>query len=459
MPHSSARAKAPTPRRVEVNPARQLAHRVLVRIDRARAFSNLALNAALRRSQLAATDRALATDLVYGVCRRQNTLDWFAQQHSDRPVASLHVEVRALLRLAAYESLFRSRAQAFVVGSQYTELARAVEHEGVARFVNAICRKLTSSSPLLPCLEASPLEHLTLAHSHPRWLVERWLPRFGVDECLALCRANNKPSPLTIRVNTLKTTVNEVGAALRLGGARVEPGRLHPLALRVNGGALERMPGFDDGWFVAQSEASMLIAEALQPQPGEVVLDACAAPGGKTTHLAALMNNRGRIFAIEQHASRAKALRKACARAGVRIVDCHVADFRQFVSGAGLDGKIDRCLIDAPCSGTGALRRKPDLRWRLRAEQIVELAELQSALLQAAARIVRPGGVLVYSTCSMEPEENEEMIVRFLARHDDYTAQPLDFLPLPCDNDGFVRTSPAHHDTDGMFIARLRRRQ
>lgn len=443
--------------KVTASPARQLAHRVLVRIECDCAFANLALSAALRKTGLAANDRALVTDLVYGVCRRLNTLDWFAQQHSNRPLDSLKPAVRALLRLAAYESLFRSREHAFVVGSQYTELARTVAHEGVARFVNAICRKLTSSPPQFPPLEASPLEHLTLAHSHPRWLVERWLPRFGVEACLALCRANNTPSPVTIRVNTLKTTMTEAEAALQRAGVTVKRGDLHALALRVDGGALDRMPGFADGWFVAQSEASMLIAEALQPLPGETVMDACAAPGGKTTHLAALMDNRGSVLAVEQHASRARALRSACARAGASNVDYRVADFR--VLARSVNGQADRCLLDAPCSGTGALRRKPDLRWRLQPEHLAELTKLQGELLDAAACVLKREGVLVYSTCSMEPEENEEVLHRFLAGHDDFETQPLDFLPVPCDHAGFVRTSPATHDTDGMFIARLRRRK
>ncbi len=430
--------------RTQVSPARRLALDVLVRIERDLAFANLVLNAALRPAQLQPNDAALTTDLVMSVCRRRNTLDWWIDQHASRPVGSLEAPIRATLRLAAYEAWQRPPEQAFVVGSQYTELARAIAHEGVARFVNAVCRKLTAAPPRLPPDRDAP--GIALAHSHPQWLVERWLRQFGIDQTRAMCAANNHSPMIELRVNPLRASREQVERAITAIVDRQDepPVRAsHPLSLRVRGGRVDALPGFAEGWFVAQGLGSVLVAEALAPQPGETVVDACAAPGGKTTHLGALMENRGRLIAVELHEARLRLVRESCARTGVIITEFHAGDFRDFAGSFG--SGADRILLDVPCSGTGTLRRKPDLRWRLRPEQIAELAALQVELLSAAAGIVKPGGVIVYSTCSVEFEENEGLIAEWLAGHEGFTLEAQD------------RTWPNVHDTDGMFWTRLRK--
>jgi 16S rRNA (cytosine967-C5)-methyltransferase len=294
-------------------------------------------------------------------------------------------------------------------------------------------------------------------HSHPAWLVRRWVHRFGPDRTEELLRLSKRPSPLVIRTNALRASREELKASLEAERTEVVPTPWSPLGLEIHSGAeLRSLKAYQAGWFLVQDEAAQLIGFLLDPRPGEAVLDACAAPGGKATHLAALMRNSGTVLALESDPGRIGRVRENSERLGTTIVKPVLADAITYRA-----GPFDKVLIDAPCSGLGVLRRHPDGRWSKREDLIRERAEVQREILKNCASLLKPGGALVYATCTTEPEENEEIIASFLEaasgafRIDD----PRPFLPeqarILADKDGYFRTFPAAPEMDGFFGARL----
>ncbi|HLT58798.1 MAG TPA: 16S rRNA (cytosine(967)-C(5))-methyltransferase RsmB [Limnochordales bacterium] len=437
--------------------SRQAAVDILTLIEERDAYAGLALDAQLVRRGLPPAARAYVTEVVYGVLRWRGTLDWMLGQCSHRPLAELAPAVRNLLRLAAYEVRFLDTVPAPVACHAAVELAKARHHRGVAAFVNGVCRELARRQAAddwpWPDMATDPVAALAVRTSHPPWLVARWIQRFGLEEARALCEANNAPPPLHLRVNILKATRAQVAARLREQGLQVEEGPWAPQALRVKGlGRVAEHPDFRSGLFTVQDEGAQLVSHALDPQPGERVIDLCAAPGGKTTHLAELMRDRGEVVAVDVHPRKLPLVARAAARLGINIISALAAD------GRALPGKLPpahRVLVDAPCTGLGVLRRRPDLRWRKQPDELLPLAQLQGQLLAAAAQLVMPGGVIVYSTCSTEPEETTDVMRAFLSAHHDFVPAPL---PLP----QYVPAGqlggwlyPHRHGTDGFFIARL----
>ena len=410
-----------------VSPARRAAFAVVRRVFEQGAYADRALHGEAR--DLDPRERALAMQLAFGTVQRRLTLDHVIEQLA-RPVGELDARTLAALRLGLYQLVFLDGAAPHAVVAESVELAKG--SSGGHKLVNAVLRRATREPPVLPA-DDTPAG-AAIAHSYPPWLVELWWERFGADETRALLRAGNEPGELALRANTLVTTRDELAPALPVPTASA--GDELPEGLLVEG-------RFDahahelwrEGAYVAQSRASMLVARALDPQPGERVLDLCAAPGGKTTHLAALMENRGEIVAVERHAGRARALRRTCARVRATNVEVSVADAAQFTTAE----PFDRVLVDPPCSGLGTLQGHPDLRWRSSPEAIEQLAETQSAILRAGIAALRPGGTLVYSTCTLSPRENEEQVAGTGLRVES------ERLVLP------------HRDrTDGFYIARLR---
>ncbi|HEV7883701.1 MAG TPA: 16S rRNA (cytosine(967)-C(5))-methyltransferase RsmB, partial [Solirubrobacteraceae bacterium] len=379
-----------------VSPARRAAFAVVRRVFEQGAYADRALHGEAR--DLDPRERALAMQLAFGTVQRRLTLDHVIEQLA-RPVAELDARTLAALRLGLYQLVFLDGAAPHAVVAESVELAKG--SSGGHKLVNAVLRRATREPPVLPA-DDTPAG-AAIAHSYPPWLVELWWERFGADETRALLRAGNEPGELALRANTLVTTRDELAAALPVpttpAGDELPEGLV--VAGRFDAHAHEL---WREGAYVAQSRASMLVARALDAQPGERVLDLCAAPGGKTTHLAALMENRGEIVAVERHAGRAGALRRTCERVRAANVEVSVADAAQFTTAE----PFDRVLVDPPCSGLGTLQGHPDLRWRSSPEAIERLAETQSAILRAGVAALRPGGTLVYSTCTLSPRENEE---------------------------------------------------
>ncbi|HEY8450023.1 MAG TPA: 16S rRNA (cytosine(967)-C(5))-methyltransferase RsmB, partial [Bacillota bacterium] len=335
-----------------------------------------------------------------------------------------------------------------------------------AGFVNGVLRAIARARSTLPWPDPAqdPVRYLSVRHSHPEWLVRRYLERLGRAETEQLLEANNAAPALTLRVNRLRAEPEQVARALRGAGYQVEAGRYLPEALRVRAQtAPDRLPGFDEGWFTPQDEAAMLVTHVLDPAPGGRVVDACAAPGTKTTHIAEYMGDEGTVVALDVDPERLHRVDENARRLGLRSVRSQVGDARRAAQLLGVEW-ADRVLVDAPCSGLGTLARRPDLRWRKRPEDIPALAELQGQILDGCAPLVRPGGVLVYSTCTTEPEENEQVIAAFLERWPVFrpASGVWDRIKLPAGADleaegKGLQLWPHRHGTDGFFIAKLER--
>ncbi|OLC34543.1 MAG: 16S rRNA (cytosine(967)-C(5))-methyltransferase [Candidatus Rokubacteria bacterium 13_1_40CM_4_69_5] len=441
------------------SPARAAAARVLERVLTDGAFADLALEAELGRRKLSARDAALATELVYGTLRWQRYLDWILAPHSRRPLDALDPAPLVLLRLTAYQIACLERVPAFAAVNDAVSLARRGAKPGVAEFVNAVLRSLARRGlrEREPKPPADPVDALATRCSFPTWLAARWVARYGVGEAEALMRALNKRPPLTLRANTLRTTREALAGRLeKEEGLAARPTVHAPEGLVAgHGGRPGDWRAFADGACAVQDEASMLVARLLEPQPGETVADVCAAPGTKTTHLAQLMDNRGRVLAFDPQPARLALVGEAAARLGVTIVQTLGGTVETLAPEFG--AACDAVLVDAPCSNLGVLRRNPEVKWRRRPEDLLASAARQGAILAAAATMVRPGGRLVYATCSLEPEENDDVARAFLAARPDFRLDPASAFPLPLDPDGVLRCWPDRHDTDGFTAVRFRR--
>jgi 16S rRNA (cytosine967-C5)-methyltransferase len=393
----------------DVSPARVAAHRVLVRVLTEGAYADRALHGEAR--ELSARDRALAKQLAFGAVQRRLTLDHVIAQRTSR---ELEPSVRAALQLGLFQLLFLDGVAPYAAVAEAVELAKPSPGH---RLVNAVLRRVAQDGVELPS-DATP-QGAAIRHSHPEWLVRMWWDELGAGETRALLAADNQPAELALRVNTLAA------------GAQLDdvPGRREGDTILVDGGFdAFAHPGWKAGWFTPQSRASQRVAPALAPQPGERVLDLCAAPGGKTTHLAALMQGEGEVVAVERHAGRAEALRRTCERLHATNVTVVCADATSYRDDRG----FDRVLLDPPCSGLGTLRSHPDLRWRASPGAIARLAALQDALLETARAALRPGGpqTLVFSVCTISRAEER---LRGTSRW---------------------RTLPHRDGTDGFYIAR-----
>jgi len=448
--------------------AREVALRLLTRIEQEAAYANLALGDWLNRSGVTGPDRGLATELVYGGLRHRLTLDWVIDQFSTTPTAKMTPWIRNILRQGVYQLLFLDRIPVNAAVSESVELAKRFGHPGTVRLVNAVLRGISRSKGTInyPDVKQEPVRHISVRYSHPEWMVQRWLGQFGLEGTIALCQTNNRAPDLFLRCNTLKVKPEELMPVLSEQGVKTEPAQLAPEGLKVVEGrlAVEELPSFGGGLFTVQGESSMLVGYAVKPRPGSTAVDCCSAPGGKTTHLAQLMQNHGRVYAFDIHPHRLGLVKDACRRLGIDIVETFMADARELPE--WLDGKADAVLVDAPCSGLGVLRGRPDARWRKEPADLEQLPSLQLAILDRAAGCVCPGGVLVYSTCSIAPEENNGVIERFLKGHPEFTADNLlPFLPFsperPEDRhtaaEGWIQLLPHIHGTDGFFICRLKK--
>jgi 16S rRNA (cytosine967-C5)-methyltransferase len=441
------------------SPARAVAARVLTRVETEGAFADLALDAELNRAGAGVRDAALATELVYGTLRWQRYLDWILAPHSRRPLARLDARPRTLLRMTAYQLVHLDRIPAFAAVDDAVSLARQRAKPGVPEFVNAVLRSFARRSPRdrEPAAPADPIDALAVRCSFPTWLARRWVERYGSEEAGALMRALNARPPLTLRANTLCTTRPALAARLRdEEQLETTPTRYAPEGLIAeHAGRPGAWRSFADGSLVVQDEASMLVAHLLEPRAGETVVDACAAPGTKTTHLAQLMSNRGRVIAVDPQPARLALVREAAARLGVTIVEVHDGTAQSLAP--HLAAACDAVLVDAPCTNLGVLRRNPEVKWRRQPADIPASAARQREILGAAAAMLKPGGRLVYATCSLEPEENDGVVRAFLAERGDFALDPPPTFAPPLDGDGVLRCLPHRTGTDGFTAIRLRR--
>ena len=433
---------------------------MIERVEEDGAYADLALRAALGEGGLDARDRAFATELAYGTLRWRGRLDFLLRHVLDRPLESLEPRVRRVLRLGAYQLVFCDRVPDAAAVSQSVRLARSTGIARASGLVNAALRRLARehASIALPALTADPIGHLVHALSVPKWIAERWIRAWGPEQAAAFAAASNAAPPRTLRANRLRGSRDALLEELRPRFPDAAPCRFAPDGLVLGRrGDPTREPAFVEGRMTVQDEASQLVVELLDPRPDERVLDTCAAPGAKTTAVAERVGPGGRVVALDRHERRLGLVARDAARLGLANVETRCADATD--AAALPDDRYDRILVDAPCSGLGALRRNPDARWRVQPESIDSLAALQRAMLAAAVTRLRPCGTLVYSTCTLSHEENEDVVEWLLARTPTLRRVARDETPASLralvGDDGAMRCWPHLHDTDGFFAVRL----
>ncbi|NGQ93815.1 16S rRNA (cytosine(967)-C(5))-methyltransferase RsmB [Brevibacillus sp. SYP-B805] len=443
--------------------ARDIALDVLTRIEEKRSYSNLELKHVLDKTPLSAPDAGLVTELVYGTIQRRHTLEYVLAQFV-KGQKKLQPWVRQLLLLSLYQIRYLDRVPDRAAVHEAVEIAKRRGHAGIASLVNGVLRNVLRQPQVWEKLpDKTPVERIAFQESHPEWLVARWLRVYGEAETNAICRSNNLPPHPSVRVNRLKTTREELLAAMRAEAPEASLSSVSPFGILPGPGNPAHSRWYREGYCTIQDESSMLVAPALGVKAGHRVLDACAAPGGKTTHLAELMENQGEIIACDIHPHKEELIRQNAERLGITIIKTLVSD-AWHLPDRGL-GQFDRILLDAPCTGFGVIRRKPDLKWNKSADDIAEIAALQMQLLTRLSGMLAPGGLLVYSTCTIEPEENQLLVERFVAEHPEFALDDALVEDLPPavaakaeTGRGYVQILPHHFHSDGFFIARLKRR-
>lgn len=442
---------------------RGLAYQILLQLDRAPAHPDRLLRVVFERhTGLEQRDRALLTELVYGVIRWQRRLDWHVDQLSRIAPDKIQPEIRILLRLGLYQILFLDRVPNHAAVNETIKVAKQGQPKHLIGFVNGILRGAIRRHPAWnwPDIDEHPVERLAVMHSHPDWFAARLLREMDRDQAEDLCAANNRIAPMNLRVNTLKTSPGDLLEALRELELDATASPLLAEAVRVQAPRrdITKTEVFERGWFQIQDEAAQFISIVLAPQPGERVLDLCAGFGGKTTHCGILMKDRGEIVAIDEAAWKLQELENSTARHGISIVRTVCSDI--LAIGANQLGTFDRVLVDAPCSGFGVLRRNPDIKWRRTIKDPYRFSQTQRQLLAQAATLVKPGGTLVYATCTVFEEENQAVAADF-QKAANWQPFPLDqLMPESCRDmtDGrYFRSWPHRHDLDGFFAARWTR--
>jgi 16S rRNA (cytosine967-C5)-methyltransferase len=438
-----------------VSPARKAAFEILRRVAEG-AYASVLL--ALKEEELKPQDRSLCHELVMGVLRRQLWLDQLIQHYTNRDVAQLDLSVRIILRLGLYQLRFLSRVPASAAVNESVNLVRFARLRSADTFVNAVLRRATREPEVDPAAKIrDPLERLSVVTSHPRWLIERWLEAFGPEETEAFARANNEPAPVAFRVVRNRANEAEVCRRLRDAGADLIASEVVPNAWRIIGGSRLLGDLAKTGEVYLQDEASQLVAAAVGAQAGERVLDLCSAPGSKTSHIADLTEDAAVMVACDLHEHRLRTVVSGAKLQGLESIHCVAVDGLQLLPFP--DGSFDRVLIDAPCSGSGTLRRNPEIRWRISFADIDDLARRQKQLLFNAARVVKPGGRLVYSTCSVEPDENEDVVQTFLENNETFKLAKLTVDRSLLTSSGAARTWPHREGTDGFFICAFERKR
>jgi 16S rRNA (cytosine967-C5)-methyltransferase len=416
----------------------------------------------LRQTESSPADRHWITEVIYGVTRRRRTLDALITHFGKKAADQQAPDLRRVLQIGFYQLCFLDRLATAVAVDTTVELARSVGLGSLTQVVNGVLRNYLRQAgeanrrPTLALLGAThldPVEQCAILHSFPSWIVQLWWDQIGPTETAQLCAWFNHTPALDLRVNQWRTDLATVQGALALAGLESTPIKEVPGALRLanHAGDITQLPGFGEGWWSVQDSSAQQVVQLLDPQPGERILDCCAAPGGKTTHIAEQLHNEGEVWALDRHAGRlrrveanAQRLQLTCLQ--TRVVDLAVEDEDWAHRDLPAWGSVDRVLLDAPCSGLGTLHRHADARWQQSPEQIHSLVDLQARLLDRVARWVKPGGILVYSTCTLHPQENQAQIDAFLARTPGWQ---VDGSP--------IQIYPHRQDRDGFFMAKLLR--
>ncbi len=441
--------------------SRQIALKVLMEVNRDGKYANISLKDNLRTVDLSARDVAFVAQLVYGALERQLTLDYFLNKFTTLKKANPWII--NILRLGAYQILYLDRVPDSAAVNEAVNLCKKNGLFALSGLVNGVLRNIVRSkeSLRLPDSSLSRTENMSLLYSYPLWLTEKWIKDYGEQTAEHIMQPPSAGEGLSIRVNTLKSEPEKLIEEFSKQGIHAEKGLYLREALRLRyTGDIEEDSLYKNGYFTVQGESSMLVAHAVAPKPGQTVLDACSSPGGKAIHMAELMGNKGRVYAWDVHEHRIDLVRANIKRMGadpvipgVMDASCYSPEFDEF---------FDCVLIDAPCSGLGIVHKKPDVKLKVTPDGLKELVSIQERILDACSKYVKPNGVLVYSTCTVNKDENQDMISNFLADHKEFYKEDIAlYLPAPLQDaaaDGMIQLIPYLHNTDGFFIARLRKR-
>ena len=437
--------------------ARETALRVLISCRTNQAWADAALKAQISRDGLSGADAALCSRIVYGVVQNRMLLDFYLGAYCTQKVDHLQPPLADILRMGAYQILYLDKVPDSAAVNESVNLARVFKRAQAAGLVNAVLRKVSQNKNHLPAIPERDAErYLSIKYSHPKWLVKRLIAILGREEAEAFLAADNAVAPLTVQVNPLRTTKEELIAELESVGVTVKPHAWVPDCLELSGtGDLTALDAFRAGKFLVQDPAARLVSLIADVRPGQRVLDVCAAPGGKTFSAAFAMADQGEIVSCDLHENKLKRIADGMERLGITCVKTRSADGRS--RKPEWEKAFDTVLVDAPCSGLGIIRKKPDTRYK-KADDLFALPVIQAEILDNASAYVRPGGVLIYSTCTVLPEENELQVTAFLAEHPEFSLEPFS-LPQPAgETDGQLTLWPQRHDTDGFYICRMRRR-
>lgn len=437
-------------------PARETALRVLVSCGAGGAWADAALKSRLSLDGLSSQDAALCSRIVYGVMQNRLMLDFYIGAYCSQRVEHLQSPLPEILRIGAYQILFLDKVPDSAAVNTSVELAKLCGRERAAGLVNAVLRRLSQNKNDLPSIpERDEIGCLSIRYSHPKWLVKRILPILGREETEAFLAVNNSQPPAAAQINTLRATAGEVLEDLRREGVCAEMHPWLPDCLLLSGtGDLERLKSFQEGMFYIQDPAARMAAAAMGVKPGDQVLDVCAAPGGKSFAAAIAMGNRGRVLACDLHGKKLGRLRREAERMELSCIETAASDGRRLHPDWA--GQFDAVLVDAPCSGLGIIRKKPDIRYK-KADSLFTLAVVQHDILENAAAYVKPGGVLVYSTCTVLPEENGQVTDAFLSEHPSFSREAFCHPPVSGEIPGEITLWPQRHGTDGFYICRMRR--
>lgn len=448
-----------------ISDAREMALNIVYEVTEKGAYANLSLDKALRVCQLSQNDKKLVTEIVNGSIRMIKHLDWVLNLFLQKPVEKQNPWLRNILRISTYQLIFMQRIPDYAAVNSAVELSRKKASKALSGVSNGVLRNIIRNRERLDYPQNSQLKYLSVYYSQPEWLTQKWLDEFGPVHTETMFAYLNQRGKLTLRNNNLLGSSVQLLQDLAQEGVEANSSPIIPGAIRVASmdKSIDALSCYQQGRFYIQSEAAMLAATILDPQPGEQVMDLCCGLGGKTSHFAEQMENRGKIDAIDLYAHKIALLEKNCQRLGITIVQALAQDILTMEEQRPI---WDRVFLDAPCSGLGVLNRRADSRWRKNPEEIIALCKLQSALLAKSAALVKPGGVLVYSTCTINRQENEVIVNDFLSANHDFEAEsladlvaffPLDEGDLIDARQGFLTLLPGKYDTDGMFYARLRR--
>jgi len=444
---------------------REQALQILYQINQQGAFANLALDKGLQNSSLSVGERNLLTEMVNGTVRMQKHLDWVLAFFLRGNLQKQNHWFLNILRLSLYQLLFMDNIPPYACINEAVNLTRQRVNNSMAQVVNAVLRNILRQKDSLSYPPDHEPEYLAVYYSHPDWIVKYYLDEFGWDTTVSILEYYNRRPGLDFRCNQLKTSPQELVQGLNSEGVSCHISPLIPWALSIQSlsKSISDLQAYQEGLFYIQNQASMLAAWLLNPQPGEIVVDLCAGVGGKTTHIAELMDNQGIVLAFDLYPQKLELLVQNASRMGISIIRTEAVDATQ-LSYEG--SKPDRIMLDVPCTGLGVLNRRADARWHRHPEDLPALLNVQQALLQKAAQLVKKGGYILYSTCSTLNQENQLQVAKFLESHQDFRLEPfhnrLDFIPLNSEDrckaqQGMLFLTPGRYGTDGMFYALLRR--